>query len=255
MKNNRYVYELIDPRNNKVFYVGKGVGNRMFQHIKNVKNNRADNNYNKNHIIREIINCGLDIIYNKVYENLTDEEALVKEENLIKLYGLDNLTNICPSGSNSDTFTHNLNKENIRKKFSNWQKGKTYIEKYGEKKAKEIISKKRQSMIGKVKSQECKNKIKSSLKKYYNENPTANSKEKNGNYGKKHPGLGAGHIVSDDTKLKISIKAKSRPRQPHSEETKLKIKLSNIGKHKMSEKGKEAIRESNKRRRKNKLII
>ena len=27
-----YVYSLIDPRNNKIFYIGKGSGNRVFQH-------------------------------------------------------------------------------------------------------------------------------------------------------------------------------------------------------------------------------
>ena len=27
-----YVYALVDPRNNKIFYIGKGKGNRMFQH-------------------------------------------------------------------------------------------------------------------------------------------------------------------------------------------------------------------------------
>lgn len=28
-----YVYVLIDPRDNKIFYVGKGVGNRVFFHV------------------------------------------------------------------------------------------------------------------------------------------------------------------------------------------------------------------------------
>lgn len=28
-----YVYALIDPRNNKIFYVGKGNSNRIFSHI------------------------------------------------------------------------------------------------------------------------------------------------------------------------------------------------------------------------------
>jgi len=28
-----YVYRLIDPRNGETFYVGKGRGNRIFQHV------------------------------------------------------------------------------------------------------------------------------------------------------------------------------------------------------------------------------
>lgn len=28
-----YVYSLIDPRNNKVFYIGKGRGQRVFAHV------------------------------------------------------------------------------------------------------------------------------------------------------------------------------------------------------------------------------
>lgn len=32
-----YVYELIDPRNGRIFYVGKGKGNRVFDHMKNAE--------------------------------------------------------------------------------------------------------------------------------------------------------------------------------------------------------------------------
>ncbi|MGA9628002.1 MAG: GIY-YIG nuclease family protein [Bryobacteraceae bacterium] len=29
-----YVHRLIDPRNGETFYVGKGIGNRVFAHVK-----------------------------------------------------------------------------------------------------------------------------------------------------------------------------------------------------------------------------
>ena len=32
-----YVYALIDPRNNKIFYIGKGLNNRMYVHLQLAK--------------------------------------------------------------------------------------------------------------------------------------------------------------------------------------------------------------------------
>lgn len=37
MKKKYYVYYLIDSRTNKVFYVGNGYKNRMFEHENNVQ--------------------------------------------------------------------------------------------------------------------------------------------------------------------------------------------------------------------------
>ena len=34
-----YIYRLIDPRNGETFYVGKGRGNRIFQHAKGALSN------------------------------------------------------------------------------------------------------------------------------------------------------------------------------------------------------------------------
>ena len=49
-----YVYRLIDPRSGETFYVGKGVGNRVFSHINAEKNLEGDGLDNKIKRIREI---------------------------------------------------------------------------------------------------------------------------------------------------------------------------------------------------------
>ena len=89
-----YVYNLIDPRDNSVFYIGKGKGNRMYKHEKYTLNNKLPNG-NKSLFdkIKEIKMNNLDIIYKKVFE--TDDETLAYqfENKLINEVGIDNLCN------------------------------------------------------------------------------------------------------------------------------------------------------------------
>ena len=90
-----YVYNLIDPRDNSVFYIGKGKGNRMYKHEKYTLNNKLPNG-NKSLFdkIKEIKMNNLDIIYKKVFE--TDDETLAYqfENKLINEVGIDNLCKI-----------------------------------------------------------------------------------------------------------------------------------------------------------------
>lgn len=102
-----YVYQLIDPRDNKVFYVGKGQDKRMYQHEKEAKKN---NKHPKCIIINEILALGYNITY-KIVQEFDDEVAAYKyEKELIDKIGLKNLTNCIPGGTFT-RFTQTYNKK------------------------------------------------------------------------------------------------------------------------------------------------
>ena len=96
-----YVYRLVDPRNGQTFYVGKGKGNRVFQHVlgaidyyDGVDKKEIDeiNDPNKLRIIQEIREAGLDVIHIIQRWNLTEKEAFEVESALIDAFpGLANI--------------------------------------------------------------------------------------------------------------------------------------------------------------------
>ena len=86
-----YVYVLKDPRNSTIFYIGKGVGNRVFQHISDAL--ESSNDSDKLNLIREIMNENLEVEHFILRHNLTKEQAFEIESACIDLLGLDNLTN------------------------------------------------------------------------------------------------------------------------------------------------------------------
>ena len=94
-----YVYELIDPRDGNVFYVGKGKNNRMYRHYNSVKNNKIPNNnkhlYNK---IKQLIDNNLIPICNKIYESDDENSCYIKEIEHILEIGIDNLCNLTYGG-------------------------------------------------------------------------------------------------------------------------------------------------------------
>lgn len=90
-----YVYQLIDPRSNQIFYVGKGSGNRAQTHLSGRDGN---GNTHKDRIINKIRAAGLEPIIEYVQKDiLYENQAYELEEEMIEHYGLENLTNICPS--------------------------------------------------------------------------------------------------------------------------------------------------------------
>ncbi|RDK82578.1 UNVERIFIED_ORG: hypothetical protein DFO82_2402 [Idiomarina abyssalis] len=83
MSNTYYVYSLKDPRSKpaKIFYIGKGTGSRATAHLK-----RADNT-RKGQFIREILDSDYLPIVSKIVTNLTEEQALQIELELISSFG------------------------------------------------------------------------------------------------------------------------------------------------------------------------
>jgi hypothetical protein len=86
-----YVYLLIDPENGQVFYIGKGVGNRIFAHINAAIANEAPSD--KLDKIRDILSRGLEVTHIVHRHGLTENEAIEVEAALIDFIGLSGLTN------------------------------------------------------------------------------------------------------------------------------------------------------------------
>ncbi len=94
-----YVYVLIDPETNQVFYVGKGVGNRIFAHLNTaIADETPSDKLDK---IRAIRAKGLEVIHIVHRHGLTDKEAFEVESALIDYITLSELTNQV-QGHNSD---------------------------------------------------------------------------------------------------------------------------------------------------------
>ena len=91
-----YVYQLIDPRNNKPFYIGEGKNQRAWSHQKFTS---GCNNPHKDRIIRKIQKSGLEVIVKIIYNELTKQQSIQFEEQLIEEIGIDNLTNICKNAN------------------------------------------------------------------------------------------------------------------------------------------------------------
>jgi hypothetical protein len=87
-----YVYLLSDPETNSVFYVGKGIGNRIFAHLNQaiaspLESDRLDR-------IRLIQSKGLQVEHTIIRHGLSEKEAFEIEASLIDFIGLKGLTNI-----------------------------------------------------------------------------------------------------------------------------------------------------------------
>ena len=177
-----YVYELIDPRVNLPFYVGKGKDNRVYFHLSEKSRAKSDNQrkFNKIQKIRkEGYEPEVKIV--EYFEN--ENDAYFYEESLIQKYGRIRydeggiLTNICESSRPPN------------------HRGKTYQEIYGDKWEDQIEKRRNlQLSVGgygpKKHSEETKRKISQKVA------------------GENNPSYGI--PCSEERKRKISEKAKER---------------------------------------------
>lgn len=79
-----YVYGLIDPRNNRLFYIGKGTGNRVFQHVAE-SGKHPESEKEKLRMISEIEQAGHSIKHILINWGLNESEAFAAEASLINL--------------------------------------------------------------------------------------------------------------------------------------------------------------------------
>lgn len=84
MRQNFYVYLLLDPTTGQPFYVGKGTGRRMYEHYR--VRSRLSNPLLKNKLI-SLANAGLKPTYNRVLVNATEAQCFFQERELIAQYG------------------------------------------------------------------------------------------------------------------------------------------------------------------------
>ena len=79
-----YVYGLIDPRTDRLFYIGKGTGNRVFQHVAE-SGKHPDSEKEKLRIIKEIEESGYQVKHILINWGLCEPEAFASEASLINL--------------------------------------------------------------------------------------------------------------------------------------------------------------------------
>ena len=80
-----YVYSLTDPRNNQIFYIGKGTGERYNSHLKESKENLA--NSTKSLKIRNILDAGFEVGIDIIFNNLSEIDAYHLEKVLVSRLG------------------------------------------------------------------------------------------------------------------------------------------------------------------------
>ena len=113
-----YVYILARP-DGAPFYVGKGTGDRIYEHDKEA---RKGHRCHKCNMIRKIWKSGNQVQRYIVFETQDESEAFAHERQLIALYGRETLTNLTDGGEGIAGFVFS---EETRRKMSESRKGRS----------------------------------------------------------------------------------------------------------------------------------
>lgn len=204
-----YVYEIVDPRDDKVFYVGKGQDKRMYIHFNRVKSGHELNNKHLTNKLKQLLTENLKPIYNKVFESNDEYEAFGKEIELIAFYNKSNLCNLTDGGEGqSGRIPSKQTIEKIRNKAIERCKSIEYRKMISEK-TKEAMDepKFKEEFLKRVKSEDSRKNISEKTKEAMNmpeikcKMKLAQTGENNGFFGHKH---------TNEWKKSISDKNKER---------------------------------------------
>ena len=103
-----YVYRLIDPRNGETFYVGRGQGDRVFDHVRGAVNDTDQNVADpKLERIREIRASGMDVAHIIHRHGMSESAAKEVEAALIDAYP--GLVNRVAGSDSKDRGTRHVN--------------------------------------------------------------------------------------------------------------------------------------------------
>jgi hypothetical protein len=90
-----YVYALVDARDQSVFYIGKGKGQRAEQHERMVRSKKHPN-VQVSARIAAILSAGATVTILRLWTDLSEADAFQRELRLITMIGVERLANVSP---------------------------------------------------------------------------------------------------------------------------------------------------------------
>ena len=118
-----YVYALKNSITGDIIYIGKGKGDRMLQHKKvSIQNKHCNKKLERK--IHSVLRNGGDILCEKLYDGLTNDESLSIEKQIIADIGLKNICNLTAGGIGGDCLTNNPNYTDICKRMGDSRRGR-----------------------------------------------------------------------------------------------------------------------------------